>query len=191
MWQSLQPQIQPLPPQEGKTPWGRRNSSVWECWFGLFDKKEENNKKEYNCNKCDFKGLNNWKLKRHLETKHNLQSEFKPLITNNLDSNIIDLYPPPSLHCVRLGALNKIYSELVKHIDLKDFEKTLNLTRSEYHGGHFEGNESKKILQNVSKLNIKVDKRCIIFRGSTSCNTSHGLNLYNSNSSIVPVFYVA
>ena len=40
---------------------------------------------------------------------------------------------------VKLGALNKVYGELRILTDLEEFEKAVNVTRSEYHGGQFEG----------------------------------------------------
>ena len=62
------------------------------------------------------------------------------------------MFPPGPLHLVRLGALNKVYGELRSLVNLEQFEKSINVTRSEYHGGQFEGNECLKILKNVEKL---------------------------------------
>ena len=45
-----------------------------------------------------------------------------------------------------------MYGELRSLVNLEQFEKSINVTRSEYHGGQFEGNECSKILKNVEKL---------------------------------------
>ena len=84
--------------------------------------------------------------------------EFEPLLPSKSSQKIIDLYPPPSLHAVRLGGVSKIYGELSSRLNLKDFEAEINIQKSEYRGGQCEGNELKKILKNITKLEDFVDK---------------------------------
>ena len=88
-----------------------------------------------------------------LKNYHNV--EYPPLLmfkNSKKNKKIINLYPPPPLHLERIEALNKFYGELSKLMDLKFFEKEIGIKRSEYHGGQFEGNECKKIMNNLTKL---------------------------------------
>ena len=55
--------------------------------------------------------------------KNYYSSEKIPLINFNLEEKVINIYPPPPIHTVRLGVLNKVYDELTKQMNLEDFER--------------------------------------------------------------------
>ena len=65
---------------------------------------------------------------------------------------MIDIYPPPPLHLIKLGPLNKVYGESRNRVDLTEFEKKINVKREEYHSGEFEGNECTRIMKNLDML---------------------------------------
>ena len=97
--------------------------------------------------------------KNRSQLKNFFNAESKPLITSQPEKRVMDIFPPPPLHLVKLGALNKVYGELGKLVDLEPFEKSINIVKSTYHGGNFEGNECGKILNNITKLEEHV-KAC-------------------------------
>ena len=73
---------------------------------------------------------------------------------NNLDhsSLVILLIPPPELHLM-LGPVNTLYDELDKQWgECEKWSKYLNIKREEYHGGKFNGNDSRKILNNIDSV---------------------------------------
>lgn len=73
---------------------------------------------------------------------------------NKIDENtlIILLVPPPELHLM-LGPVNTMYDELVKvWPNAEEWSKRLHIKREQYHGGQFNGNDSRKLLKNLSVL---------------------------------------
>ena len=94
--------------------------------------------------------VNGKEIRNNCKFYFNVEKE--PLVKPNSDEKIVDLYPPPPLHLIRLGALNKVYGELSEKIDLNEFEQSIGIIKSGYHSGVFEGNECAKILKNFDKL---------------------------------------
>ena len=77
----------------------------------------------------------------------------------NEDTPIILLCPPPQLHLL-LGPLNVLYDELSKTWpQCEEWIKNLHIKREEYHGGAFNGNDSRKLLKNVSMLEEMVPEK--------------------------------
>ena len=83
-----------------------------------------------------------------------------PLLVGDDDEYVIDIVPTPELHLL-LRPFNTIWNKLSE--DWKslsgdgsdpalDFAKQMNLVRSSYHGGDFEGNQCKGFLKNLDKL---------------------------------------
>ena len=65
---------------------------------------------------------------------------------------IILLVPPPELHLL-MGSVNTLYGELLKiSPDCNGWSQQLHVKREEYHGGLFNGNDSRKLLKNVRVL---------------------------------------
>ena len=65
---------------------------------------------------------------------------------------ILQLIPPPELHLL-IGPVNTIYEAMNKVWPVSDeWLARLNVKREEYHGGSFNGNESLKLLKNLSLL---------------------------------------
>ena len=65
--------------------------------------------------------------------------EHFPIFHSKKDMKVIDLCPPPPLHLIKLGPVNKVYGELAKRLDLTQFEKSINITKEQYHSGEYEG----------------------------------------------------
>lgn len=92
--------------------------------------------------------------KYHSTMKKSLIMTAKPGWTR-----VLDVCAPPFLHCF-LGIVNKTYDELVKMIpEVAQWPSELNLSREDYHGTVFEGNECKKLLENLPALE-KVLNKC-------------------------------
>ena len=72
---------------------------------------------------------------------------------NQNDSTpLIVLIPPPELHLL-LGPVNKMYDEMLEIWPQgEEWSNRLYIKREEYHGGHFNGNDSRKLLKNISVL---------------------------------------
>ena len=77
-----------------------------------------------------------------------------PIICDNIDddTSVICLIPPPELHLL-IGPVNKLYTALDDEWqECELWLKECNVKKVEYHGGQFAGNESRKLLNNVDKL---------------------------------------
>ena len=77
-----------------------------------------------------------------------------PIICDNIDDDtpVICLIPPPELHLL-LGPVNKLYTELEEEWpECELWLKKCNVKKEDYHGCQFAGNESRKLLKNVDKL---------------------------------------
>ena len=63
-----------------------------------------------------------------------------PLV-NSKESSVIKLIPPPPLHVIRLGPVNKLMDSLDIHCPdiTKEFLSGLHVVREQYHSGNFEG----------------------------------------------------
>ena len=73
---------------------------------------------------------------------------------SNIDEStlVILLVPPPELHLL-LGPVNTLYDELTKEWpQAEEWSTKLNIKREEYHGGKFNGNDSRKLIKNLSVL---------------------------------------
>lgn len=85
--------------------------------------------------------------------------EFVPLVgSNDPDTPILYQIPPPPLHTILLGPVNHIIESLAKKYPgiVKVLEK-LHIQKAKYHGKKFEGNQCRKILNNINKLKIPHD----------------------------------
>ena len=52
---------------------------------------------------------------------------------------------------IKFGPVNTLYEELNKvWVGCEDWIKKLNIKREEYHGGSFNGNDSRKLLKNIN-----------------------------------------
>ena len=80
----------------------------------------------------------------------------QPLISSDdLNTPILYVIPPPPLHLILLGPVNHIicnlklvYPKLVKVLN------DLHIQNSKYQGKNFEGNQCRKILKNICSLQI-------------------------------------
>lgn len=75
-------------------------------------------------------------------------------VTGDIDENtlIILLVPPPELHLL-IGPVNVLYDELSKvWPQCKQWIEQLHVKREDYHGGSFNGNDSRKLLKNIAML---------------------------------------
>jgi G:T-mismatch repair DNA endonuclease (very short patch repair protein) len=90
--------------------------------------------------------------KSTLKQYYNCSNE--PLLhsNHNMSTSVLSIVPPPSLH-IKLGIVNKLYSELLKLFpNLDDWPKSLYITKERYHGETFEGNECNRLLANLDML---------------------------------------
>ena len=75
-----------------------------------------------------------------------------PLIQGDDATPVIHVIPPPELHLM-LGPVNHLYNELSKVWSHSErWLNSCNVKKADYHGGQFEGNECRKLLDNVHKL---------------------------------------
>ena len=87
-----------------------------------------------------------------LKEYYNCSNE--PLFTSlhGRTTPVLDIIPPPALH-IKLGVVNKLYDELHKLFPgLDNWPTGLYITREDYHGHTFEGNECNKLLDNLDNL---------------------------------------
>ena len=65
---------------------------------------------------------------------------------------VITIVPPPELHLL-LGPVNHLFKGMEKvWSNSDDWLKSCFIKKSDYHGGCLEGNDYKKLLNNVHKL---------------------------------------
>ena len=75
-----------------------------------------------------------------------------PIISGSNETLILDIVPPPELHLL-LGVVNQLFRMLqAVWPDANTWPSSLKMDLSPYHGGMFEGNECRKLLRNVDKL---------------------------------------
>ena len=77
-----------------------------------------------------------------------------PIISDKLDDNtpVIEVLPPPELHLL-IGPVNTLYDGLENvWPQSEEWLALCNVKKSEYHGGKFEGNDSRKLLKKVDQL---------------------------------------
>ena len=77
-----------------------------------------------------------------------------PIICDDIENHapVISLIPPPELHLL-IGPVNKLYYSLENEWpESEAWLKSCNVKKEEYHGGQFVGNDSRKLLKNVHKL---------------------------------------
>ena len=94
-------------------------------------------------------------------------------ISDNFDDNtpVIEVLPPPELHLL-IGPVNTLYDGLEKvWPQSEDWLKICNVKKTDYHGGSFEGNDSRALLKKVDQLerfcpsnNPKVKKFAVAFK---------------------------
>ena len=65
---------------------------------------------------------------------------------------IICVLPLPELH-LHIGPVNTLYEEVSRRWDgIEEWINKLDVKREEYHGGSFNGNDSRKLLKNIKIL---------------------------------------
>lgn len=71
-------------------------------------------------------------LRNNLKNYYNV--EYPPIIAGPDESKIIEIIPPPPLHLIRLGPVNKIMDHLLKicPLGVEEFQEKLHIHRSEY-----------------------------------------------------------
>ena len=112
---------------------------------------------------------------------------------------IILLVLPPELHLL-LGPVNKMYSELIGIWPQgEEWSKKLYIKREQYHRGSFNGNDSRKLLKNVSLLkeivpasNQKVQNYIAAFEAFNDVVTAwYTKNLAQDYQEIIKIFRVS
>ena len=97
--------------------------------------------------------------RKHLKDFNNC--EYFPLITNDFendwDKQILDLVPPPGLH-IMLGIVNqqvKLLEGVIPAL-VEEWVAYSQAARVSYHGGIFEGNACKSLVDNIDYLSMLV-----------------------------------
>ena len=80
-------------------------------------------------------------------------NSWKTLLNEYVGSDfILDICVIPSLHTIKLGPVNKIYTELSKVVDLKESENAHSIERDDYHGTTLEGPQCDKLFKHMNEL---------------------------------------
>ena len=75
------------------------------------------------------------------------------MVTADKETPILLIVPPPELHLL-IGPVNTLYDALNKEWpESERWLKICNVKKTEYHGGSFVGNESRKLLKRCKDLN--------------------------------------
>ena len=85
------------------------------------------------------------------------------LIIEADDKLVLDQLPPPELHLM-MGGVNCHMNLLIKMKGLPFIEawtRTMRILRHGYQGGGYDGNNSKKILESLDDLAIRVPISCL------------------------------
>lgn len=86
-----------------------------------------------------------------------------PILKHDDSTPIIDIIPPPELHLM-MGTVNTLYNGLLKiWPEAKRWPDACHVARECLHGGTFNGNSSKKLLENVPKLRDICPPEAIVF----------------------------
>ena len=76
----------------------------------------------------------------------------EPLVKGDDNTPVIHVIPPPELHLM-LGPVNHMYDELSKiWLESERWLAACNVKKTDYHGGQFEGNDCRTLLNNVRTL---------------------------------------
>ena len=98
-----------------------------------------------------------------------------PIICDNIedDTPVICVIPPPELHLL-MGTVNKMYTSLEQEWpESEEWLDACNVKKEEYHGGSFSGNDSRRLLVNVKRLEALkppsfVEKYIVAFKSFNS-----------------------
>ena len=77
-----------------------------------------------------------------------------PINSDNLEdsTHVIEIIPPPELHLL-IGPVITLNNELEQvWPQFQDWLKACNVKKTDYHGGSFEGNDSRALLKNINRL---------------------------------------
>ena len=77
-----------------------------------------------------------------------------PIKSDNLEdsTHVIEIIPPPELHLL-IGPVITLNNELEQvWPQFQDWLKACNVKKTDYHGGSFEGNDSRALLKNINRL---------------------------------------
>jgi len=116
---------------------------------------------------------NFWRWQGHGADRKNARNFFNcihaPIIFGDKDSKIIDLIPPPELHLLS-GTVNTLYDHMVKEWPgASIWPDMCHVMRNALHGGTFDGNSCKKLLQNVDILRSKCPVIALKYVNAFSC----------------------
>ena len=82
---------------------------------------------------------------------------------------VLALLPPPELH-LRIGSVNTMYNGLADlWSESGRWLKSCNARKTEYHGGSFAGNDSRKLLRNVQCLEDMCPDSCKNYFDAFKC----------------------
>ena len=117
--------------------------------------------------------------------------------SDNIDEStlILRVVPPPELHLL-IGPVNTIYDELSKvWPDCEEWIKRLSIKREDYHGGQFNGNDSRKLMKNISILEefapSKVNPFIETFKAFNEVIKScYGTNLFPNYKELIKNFRI-
>ena len=85
------------------------------------------------------------------------------LVTGNRETPIILVVPPPELHLL-IGPVNTLYDALNKvWSESESWLSKCNVKKTEYQGGSFAGNDSRKLLKHCDDLD-----ECYVQKSSSS-----------------------
>ena len=86
------------------------------------------------------------------KAKHTGNVVHPPILSGANDTLILDILPPPELHLL-LEVVNQIFQKM-KSVwpNPEKWPTSLNVKLSPCHGGMFEGNNCRKLLRNVDRL---------------------------------------
>ena len=74
-----------------------------------------------------------------------------PIVSEDGETDVIEICPPPYLHIVVLRPFNLIWNTMKKYVCLQSFESA-NHMKSDGKGGDFSGTTIRKIIHNDNKL---------------------------------------
>lgn len=86
-----------------------------------------------------------------------------PIICDDIEDEtpVICLIPPPELHLL-MGPVNKLYNEMEEKWPQSElWLKAVNVKKEEYHGGQFNGNDSRKLAKSVEALEALNPPTCV------------------------------
>jgi hypothetical protein len=85
------------------------------------------------------------------------------LIKVDAEKLVLDQFPPPELHLL-IGVVNRLMDIVIIQVGLEwveNFTKSVHIIRRGYHGGGYDGNNSKKLLDNIDIMANQLPIHCL------------------------------